>query len=352
MHDKRYQIFISSTYDDLKVERSEVMQALLELDCMPGGMELFPSANEEQWNWIRKVIDESDYYLVIVANRYGSVSDQTGMSYTEMEYRYAADIGKPTIAFLHEDPTGIEAKRSEQSQTGKRKLAQFRKLCETRLVKYWNSPVDLGAKVSRSLTQLIKHEPAIGWVRADKIPEDQSAVILRLRDEISGLKSKLKESSARSRAPDNLACGTDQVEIDFSYQTKKAKTGKNGQAYWVNDDEHDGSLRTTWDDLFSCLAPDLINPASEYRIVSCINNFIEGRTHFKMQEMHPDKKIETIRIYSNVLDQIKVQLRALGLIEIEYGNDWVLTEHGDQHMIELLAQKKAEPSCEPVRPTT
>ncbi|HDV1518665.1 TPA: DUF4062 domain-containing protein, partial [Salmonella enterica subsp. enterica serovar Aberdeen] len=38
--DKRYQVFVSSTFADLEEERQEVMQALLELDCMPAGMEL------------------------------------------------------------------------------------------------------------------------------------------------------------------------------------------------------------------------------------------------------------------------------------------------------------------------
>ena len=47
--EKRYQVFVSSTYADLQDERQEVMQALLELDCIPAGMELFPAANEDQW---------------------------------------------------------------------------------------------------------------------------------------------------------------------------------------------------------------------------------------------------------------------------------------------------------------
>jgi len=52
--DKRYQVFVSSTYADLQEERQEVMQALLELDCIPAGMELFPAANEDQWTLIRR----------------------------------------------------------------------------------------------------------------------------------------------------------------------------------------------------------------------------------------------------------------------------------------------------------
>ena len=53
--DTRYQVFVSSTFEDLQEERQEVMHALLELDCMPSGMELFPAANDDQWTLIKKV---------------------------------------------------------------------------------------------------------------------------------------------------------------------------------------------------------------------------------------------------------------------------------------------------------
>jgi hypothetical protein len=88
--DRRYQVFVSSTYQDLEEERREIIQALLELDCIPSGMELFPAANDDQWTLIKRVIDDCDYYIVVVAGRYGSVSED-GLSYTEKEYRYALE---------------------------------------------------------------------------------------------------------------------------------------------------------------------------------------------------------------------------------------------------------------------
>lgn len=48
--DKRYQVFISSTFRDLQQERQAVLRAVLELDHMPAGMELFPAGDDAAWS--------------------------------------------------------------------------------------------------------------------------------------------------------------------------------------------------------------------------------------------------------------------------------------------------------------
>src|SRR5216683_8241641 len=98
--DKRYQVFVSSTFADLKEERQAVIRTLIEMDCIPAGMELFPAADEEQFTFIKRVIDDCDYYLLIIGGRYGSV-DESGISYTEQEYEYAVSRGLKVIALLH-----------------------------------------------------------------------------------------------------------------------------------------------------------------------------------------------------------------------------------------------------------
>src|SRR3989339_1808734 len=110
--DKRYQVFISSTYSDLKDERKQVMQTLLEMDCIPTGMELFPAADEEQLEFIKKIIDDCDYYLIIIGGRYGSTTAD-GISFTEKEYDYAVGKGIPIIALLHGNPEIIPAGKTE-----------------------------------------------------------------------------------------------------------------------------------------------------------------------------------------------------------------------------------------------
>ena len=80
--EKREQVFISSTFKDLVEERRAVIQTLLEADCIPSGMELFPASDSEKWDLIKGVIDLCDYYVVIVGGRYGSVEDVEQLSYT------------------------------------------------------------------------------------------------------------------------------------------------------------------------------------------------------------------------------------------------------------------------------
>jgi len=63
----RYQVFVSSTFADLQQERRDVIQTLLKMNCIPAGMELFPASDETQLDFIKRVIDDCDYYLLIIA---------------------------------------------------------------------------------------------------------------------------------------------------------------------------------------------------------------------------------------------------------------------------------------------
>lgn len=157
MADKRYQIFISSTYADLKKERLAVLNSLLSMNCVPVGMELFPSSNNEQFEYIKRLIDSSDYYVVIIAGRYGSLAAD-GLSYTEKEFDYALAQGVPIYAFIHEHPENLATKRVDEYQ---KELKAFKKKAETgRLVQYWTTPSNLATKVATSLHVAFGDTPA------------------------------------------------------------------------------------------------------------------------------------------------------------------------------------------------
>jgi ribosomal protein L40E len=197
---RRYQVFVSSTYEDLKEERFQVLKALLELDCIPCGMEYFPAASEDQWTYIRELIAECDYYLLIIGGRYGS-TDEDGVSYTEKEYDFAVAQGIPTIAFIHGDPASRLARQVEATEEGREKLRAFTDKVRRKLCKHWNTPGELEAVVSRGITQLIRRKPRPGWVRADAAA-DVPAEIETLRDQLRRLVTVVDHLRGADAEPD------------------------------------------------------------------------------------------------------------------------------------------------------
>jgi hypothetical protein len=115
--DKVYQVFVSSTFADLEEERRIVSNGLAKAGFIPAGMELFPATDVQQLEYIKRVMDRSDYYIVIVGGRYGSLADG-GVSFTEKEYEYAVEKGLPVLAFLHRDPKSIPVDIHSMSRIG------------------------------------------------------------------------------------------------------------------------------------------------------------------------------------------------------------------------------------------
>ena len=322
--DKKHQVFVSSTYEDLQPERQEVMHVLLELDCIPSGMELFPAANDSQWELIKGVIDDCDYYVVIIAGRYGSIGP-SGISYTEMEYRYAVEREKPVVAFLHGDLGSIPSKWTEKSEEGKEKLKAFRDFVQQRVCKGWTTADGLGSVVSRSLVALRKSHPAVGWIRADQLPETTTAEILELRKKVDKLEGALQ--AARTQAPagaDKLAQGDELCEV-------KCKSR------WGNGVRYSDTL--SWDDILYLTLPAMMAEADESTVARALAQGVAKRVR---PEIGDDYGLE---VENDCLKTIIVQMRALGLIVRgkkqravkDTSAYWVLTPYGEAVMTRLRA---------------
>lgn len=342
--DKRYQVFVSSTYEDLQEERKEVMQALLELDCIPAGMELFPASNEDQWSLIKRVIDDSDYYIVIIGGRYGSTNDE-GISYTEMEYRYALETQKPIIAFLHKNPEEIKSGFTEKTQEGRDKLNSFRELAKKKLVRNWTNASELGSVVSRSLVNLKKQFPAVGWVRADSVGnEDAMREILRLKKENEELKSQLQQNKVTAPAgSEGLAQGNDKISVTIRYR---------GETEQLATRHMSDIITTTWNDLFAVVAPYMTIECTELTMKNAIAKFGQKILHDKLQVklvQQGYRKFDYFAVDDREFQNIKIQFKALGLITKSLRNRsvkdrenyWTLTDYGDFIMTQLIAIKRS-----------
>ena len=342
--DKRYQVFVSSTYEDLKEPRAEVMQALLELDCMPAGMELFPAANDDQWSLIKRVIDSCDYYIVISAGRYGSIGSE-GFSYTEMEYRYAAEQNKPIIGFLHKEPNKLPADCCDSDPEKKASLAKFRELISTRMVKRWSTPAELGGVVSRSLINLIKTTPAIGWIRADQAASDELAKnIIDLTRENEKLKKNIQSFSVSGPVGvEGLAQGTDQTTMTYRLMENRYAWNGGEKTDWMD-------LETNWNEVISTVLPAFMSDTKEAGFHDMAARHIFNYADNEVEQFKSDYDLESsyVEIFPDTMTQILVQFRALGLIEKsskartlkDRDVYWTLTPYGESVMLRLRAEKR------------
>jgi hypothetical protein len=167
--DKVFQVFVSSTYEDLIEERRQVREALVKAGYMPAGMEFFPAVDEQQLKYIKRVIDRSDYYIVIVGGRYGSVA-RDNLSFTEKEYNYALKKKIPVLAFLPADPDKIEVGKADTRSSQAKKLKAFRdRLSKTvRMIDHWTDAKDLSKNVVIAVGNQVNLTPGVGWVRGDQ----------------------------------------------------------------------------------------------------------------------------------------------------------------------------------------
>lgn len=343
--DKRYQVFISSTFTDLKEERQAVLKAVLELDHMPAGMELFPASDDSAWQLIRDVIDGSDYYVVIVGGRYGSL-DENGLGYTEKEYDHAVQIKKPVIALLHAEPGALPRDKTETDDAAWRKLQAFRAKVEKKhTCVYWKSAEDLKAKVIVGLTSAVKRHPAVGWVRSDQVPTGSTlADVLALRNRVAELEAEAKATALiPPQGTEELEHGDDIFQIDLRFMARNPEI-------YLDAPQFTGKIPLTWNEIFAGVAPTMISEASEEDLHSAFRDYFERRTR---ESYERDKKVKgrelvEFEFRDDEIETCIVQFRALGLIREsvkqrslkDTNTYWRLTPYGDHLMTQLRAIRR------------
>jgi hypothetical protein len=271
----------------------------MQMDCIPAGMELFPAADEEQWAFIRKVIDDCDYYILIVGGRYGSTTAE-GISYTEKEYDYAVAKGIHVIAFLHGQPDLIPVGKSDIEPAARKKLEEFReKVSKGRLIKLWTSTSELPGLVALSLSKAIKAYPRPGWVRGGSASNPE---LLEQINELRQKNDELKQdlSDALADLPVTPTLNLAPAENKFHLTGKFLQHRQIYSSFWETD--------LSWNEIIALLGPHLFQPLAEKTanselaesICSGIGKFGSG-----------------YEIHGEVFNTMKIQLLALDYIDIQ-----------------------------------
>ena len=322
----KYQIFVSSTYDDLRDEREQVLKATLEMGHIPVGMEMFSAADEEQWKIITRQIDECDYYAAIVAQRYGSVVE--GISYTEKEYDYAISKSIPVLGFIIEDDAPWPTDRVDTDPDQKSPLDAFKTKIKRKPVSFWSSATDLHGKFSIALMKQIASTPRPGWQRAtDGVNPDVINELSRLSSENAELRKQLRE--ALHQAEDDAIAERRRI-----MQTMR-KNNLTIPFYYQDGDGWEDGTEFALYTIFHLLAPEMMIEKTTKSIVDYIGEMLLPSKNRRPHDKHP--------VPTNTMKRCISDFIALGLFEpsqrrhtVSDTNEyWTLTDIGREVYVDI-----------------
>jgi hypothetical protein len=347
----RYQIFVSSTFKDLQEERQAVLNAILKLNQFPAGMEIFPAVNDTAWEHIEKVIEVSDYYVLIIGGKYGSIEAESGISYTEKEYDFAVSKNIPVLAFTRSDEDSIPVGKAEMNEEIREKLKYFKqKVGNRHHWNYWKTLEELKANVVTSLAMSFATNPQKGWEKAAGIEKvellERLADLQQKYDNLVEENLKLKEYAITFES-EQFAFGFSKIKIDFNY--------RGSSKIW--------QCETSWNDLFFTIGKLAVTGFDEWEIKSSVSHsilgYFEDTEDFNvLSDAIQSSPIEEgeYKITNECFETIRNQFLALKLIDISAstfteGNKisnhfftstevirmWELTEKGRQIYLSKIA---------------
>lgn len=195
---RKLQVFVSSTYTDLIEERQAAVEAILDAGHIPAGMELF-KAGKSQMTTICKWIDDSDVYMLILGGRYGSIEEESGLSYTELEYRYARSKDMPVVTIILDDSylftkAASQGKDAIFEKDNIDKYESFKQFVQTNIVRFAKNIDKIGSIIPSHLSYLLSDTSyhLIGWIRNTQPDEETSSPTKKNFSELINILKKQK----------------------------------------------------------------------------------------------------------------------------------------------------------------
>lgn len=335
MNEKKYQVFISSTFSDLKEERRKILDILLMADCIPAGMEAFVATDNEQFEVIKKVIDLCDYYVLIIGKRYGSINEATGISYTEMEYEYAKQQSIPVLVFAIDDSVDLPEDKIETDPNKIEKLKRFREnALNNRLASMWKDNGDLAGKVAISIMQAKTEIERPGWQRA--VDYDEASLrkqIMELTSTNQEIMEKLNKAEAtitELTSHTDLAFEDCEYNIDYHFYVRVGtfSSGKPKQ------EKQTANVSLKLTTIFESLSTEMLDISiSESRIETVIHHLVDSSQTVYFND-------------EQIIKRILNQLKELNLLNSKWSDKakqlyWGLTKKGEKVRNEMILVKKA-----------
>ena len=313
---KKYLVYISSSLDDLKAERKELIRVVSELGAIPITMDAFDLNQDEDRKLIYKTIEECDYFVNITAHKRGA---EVGKSFAiAVEYSHAVKMKIPVLALIISEKARWKASKKEKEAAAKKTIDAFRKKLEDHAHEVWTTTSDLRQKALALLSREIHLNPRGGWVHSDEAVSPSVAnELCRLLQENETLRSRINIEETGV-----VKMIKDQVK---STMKKLAATKISLSFYYTEGENWENTQVFRHIKLFRLLTPELSTPKT-----------INEISHFLGNILNPDLE-KTVRkdfpTPTNTIKKIMADFIVLKLVKLSDtgGNEaWVTTEFGKE----------------------
>lgn len=97
---RRYEVFLSSTFEDLRDIRDALIHETIAIGHFPQVMEHFTAETTSDQHFLRARISQADIFVILIGARYGSSVRKGRGTFTQLEYDTALTLNKPILAFV------------------------------------------------------------------------------------------------------------------------------------------------------------------------------------------------------------------------------------------------------------
>ncbi len=329
MLDRRYQVFLTTSGEEMQAERALVVQTLVGMGFFAWGLE---SRTPLSSAYARRHIDDCDYVILLLGSQYGEQS-VSGIGYMHLEYIYAVTKQKPIMVIMHQAPEQHAARLLEQGQAQpqspeiEQKFRQFRQQLQQDVehVVLYRERRDLELALRSTMPHMLAHSPSLGWVRPQNLQ--------MLQDEIDDLRVKLAQAKLQLDPSQNdpfLSLPKVLINDVFAFEYRmNAYQDVNFKTLIV-------MKQVQWIELLKRLAIEFAQPMPEALFSKSINDYLEQTGLADAQrELPRAHSIARVQINIRALATIKQQMRQNQWI-VPVGRDdrqrmlWQVTELGQQ----------------------
>jgi len=315
---KKYLVYISSTQDDLKAERQELVRIVAEMGAIPVVMDVFDIKREDDRKVIHKAIENCDYFLNLTAHKGGEGLGKT--SALELEYTWAVKASLPVLALIISEKARWKDSKKDKDPHAKKALEAFKKKLENHTHDTWTNVGDLRHKTLTLLSREMNLNPRRGWVPSTQAVEPCIAnELCRLIQENETLRRAME-----TEGPDIVRKIREQIKQVLKVL---AVNRISLSFYYIDGENWENTQKFRYLRLFRLLAPELSIPKTVAEI-----------SHFLGNILNPDlTKTKIVRkdfpTPSNTIKKIMADFTLLKLVKCAGSGDnetWGMTEFGKE----------------------